>query len=138
MNTTNRQIIISPLVYLMEERRIMLSGLSQPPKMLLGGWILYLLPKELHAEAGKRVPHPFFKKVDKAHAGEVDPSDWIRQRSKWTTARAMNKFRLRVIELGLATKHNVDAVIYDMPLAVFCDVSRGFAVSRVDYRPTTT
>ena len=98
---------------------------------------MYLLPRELHAEAEKRVPHPFFKKVDKPPTGEVDPSDWIRQRSKWTTVRAMNKFRLRVIELGLATKHNVDAVIYDMPLAVFRDVSRGFRVSRVDYRPKT-
>jgi hypothetical protein len=137
MNNASRQSIVSPLVYLMEERRIMLSGLCQPPQMLLGGWILNRLPVELHAEAARRVPHPLLEKLDNPSAGEVDPSDWIRQRSKWTTARAMNKFRLRVIDLGLASTHNVDAVIYDMPLAVFRDVSRGFAVSRVDFRPKT-
>lgn len=48
----------------------------------------------------------------------------------------MNKFRLRIIEL--ASSYNVSAAIYDMPLAVFRDVSRGFPVSKVDYRPKSS
>ena len=58
MNYHSRQIIISPLVYLMEERRIMYSDICQPPKMVSGGWILGLLPEVLQVEARRRVPHP--------------------------------------------------------------------------------
>ena len=57
-NCPDRQIIISPLVYLMEERRIMHSDICQPPKMVSGGWILDLLPEVLKEEAKRRVTHP--------------------------------------------------------------------------------
>jgi hypothetical protein len=61
MSTTSRQIIISPLVYLMEERRNRYSDICMPPKMISCGWILNILPEELHAEAERRVPHPFLE-----------------------------------------------------------------------------
>jgi hypothetical protein len=131
-----RSLIISPLVYLMEELRYQHSWtIFTTPRLIVGGWVLRLLPEELHAEASRRVPHPIFDKIHGVHSEGVYPSDTFKSRIKWITVFEMNKVRLRVIEMGLASNHDVDAVIYDMPLDVFRDVARGYSVSRVDFRP---
>ena len=65
MNYQSRQIIISPLVYLMEERRRSQSWTTcTTPRMIVAGWILGLLPRELHEEARKRILDPLFKEID--------------------------------------------------------------------------
>jgi hypothetical protein len=62
---TERQIIISPLVYLMAERRKLLSWeIFTSPRMIQAGWILGLLPRELHEEAERRVSDPLIGKLE--------------------------------------------------------------------------
>ena len=64
MNYHSRQIIISPLVYLMEERRKSQSWTTcTTPRMIVAGWILGLLPRELHQEAAHRVKDPLVEKL---------------------------------------------------------------------------
>jgi len=65
MNYHTRQIIISPLVYLMEERRNFLSmEIFTTPRTIVSGWILGLLPQELHQEAARRVKDPLVEKIE--------------------------------------------------------------------------
>ena len=65
MNYHSRQIVISPLVYLMEERRKSQSWtMCTTPRMIVSGWILGLLPQELHQEAERRVKDPFVEKLE--------------------------------------------------------------------------
>jgi hypothetical protein len=113
MSTTNRQIIISPVVYLIEERRTLgIIGMfnGTPPRLVADGWILRLLPKELHAEAARRTLN-------------ADPTE-------------IDQIRLRAIELGLATIENVDDVIYNMPVAQYLNLARDFPrLSRVHFQP---
>ena len=64
MNYHSRQIIISPLVYLMEERRKSQSWTTcTTPRMIVAGWILGLLPRELNREAAHRVKDPLVEKL---------------------------------------------------------------------------
>jgi len=70
MNYHSRQIIISPLVYLMEERRKSLSWtVCTTPRMIVSGWILGLLPKNLHQEAARRVKDPLVEKCEELFLG---------------------------------------------------------------------
>ena len=65
MNYHSRQIIISPLVYLMEERRNLLSmEIFTTPRTIRDGWFLELLPQELHQEAARRVKDPLVEKIE--------------------------------------------------------------------------
>lgn len=62
---TERQIIISPLVYLMEEHRDLQSTIiCTTPRWIVAGWILELLPDELHKEARRRVADPLLVKIE--------------------------------------------------------------------------
>jgi hypothetical protein len=62
-NCDSHQIIISPLVYLMEEMRDLLSwSVFTKPRTIVSGWILGLLPQELHQEAARRVKDPLVEK----------------------------------------------------------------------------
>jgi hypothetical protein len=74
MNYHSRQIIISPLVYLMEERRGLLSWtVFTKPRTIVSGWILGLLPHELHQEAARRVKDPLVEKIEGIlHRGSCD------------------------------------------------------------------
>ena len=112
MNYHSRQIIISPVVYLMEERlNLGILGMfnGTQPRLMRGGWILRLLPRELHEEAARRTPN--------------------------ATANQKDQIRLRVMELGLATVENVDEVIYNMPIAQYLNLAGDFPkLSRVHFQ----
>ena len=93
MNHHNRQIIISPMVYLIKERFNMSTNgmfIGPQPRLIAAGSILRLLPRGLHEETARGVPSLDLQKLGEGLDETV--IDWItcfmKMKNRLTTAAA--------------------------------------------------
>jgi hypothetical protein len=74
--------------------------------------------------------------VTPARMNAIKISEELEGREEDLLERDVEVIRQRVIERGVATRETVDAMIYDMPVKPFLDLTKGFPkISRVHFAP---
>ncbi len=74
--------------------------------------------------------------ITPARMNAIKISEELKAREEIAQERDIELIRQRAIERGIATRETVDAVLYDMPVKPFLDLTKGFPkISRVHFAP---